>query len=172
MRTVILAEEASETIKHLIKTYESTDYTPLDCAGICSELGELFNACHEQDPTEFLFALAQNYTSLSSILNHRIAIETSCSTCSSISALEKEKIIIDIPTTGVTTNVKMNDLLSNFHEWYVDNNKLCATCNTPLQVQSKLLDAHSVIVCKLDVWNCEVGGNKVRRTVKYQFSSS
>ena len=47
----------------------------------------------------------------------------------------------------------------------MDNNKLCATCNTPLQVQTKFLDAHSVIVCKLDVWNCAVGGNKVRRTV-------
>ena len=34
VRTVILAEEASETVKQFIKAYESTDHTPLDCAGI------------------------------------------------------------------------------------------------------------------------------------------
>ena len=32
--TVIIAEEASETVKQFIKAYESTDHTPLDCAGI------------------------------------------------------------------------------------------------------------------------------------------
>ena len=72
---------------------------------------------------------------------------------------------MDIPITGVTTNVKMNDLISNFQEWLVDNNKLCATCNTPLQVRTRLLDSQSIIVYKLDVWSHAVGGNKVRRTV-------
>ena len=47
VHTVILAEEANESIKQLVKSYQSADHTALDCAGICNELGEQFNSGHE-----------------------------------------------------------------------------------------------------------------------------
>ena len=123
-----------------------------------------FDACYEQDPVAFLLALIQQYTSNISLINHSTTTETSCTTCGSITTSVEEGMVMNIPVTNVTTNVKMNDLLNVVQEQNV-NKKQCTNCNAPLKVRTRLVGAHSLMVFKLDVWKYTSDGNKVRRSI-------
>jgi len=50
------------------------------------------------------------------MIKHSTTTETSCSTCGSITTSVEEGMVMNIPVTNVTTNVKMNDLLNVVQE--------------------------------------------------------
>ena len=78
--------------------------------------------------------------------------------------MDKEEIVTTIPVPNTRKGIKMDDLLKSINEWTIYNSILCSTCNVPLKVRKKLVDAHKLVVFKLVDVNTSTGSNtKVRR---------
>ena len=86
----VFCDDSNKYLKQLVSNYESRDDVALDCIDIRKELGSPFDQCNQQDPTDYLQALVTNYASLSSILNHNVAIETLCDVCKVVTTNSKE----------------------------------------------------------------------------------
>ena len=159
-----LSKDSDEDIVQLARAYESKDrYTPLNCMSICNNLGDPFDKHCIQDPVYFLEAVIKHYSSLSSVLKHRVVVETMCTVCSDTVTVEKEEIVTAIQVPNTHNGIKMNDLLKSINEWTIYNSIQCSTCNIPLKVRKNLVDAHKLVVFKLDDVTSTGSNTKVRR---------
>ena len=147
----------------LVKCYENNSSSALDCTDIRNHLGHVFVQPVARDPLDYLQALSNYYTSLSSLLSHSVTIDTQCTMCNTTETNNTEQFYFDIKVPQDCKSIKMTDLIASAQQYQLQNPNLCESCGKPTKVRTHIVNAKQFILVKLDVWSAKPNSESVRR---------